>query len=546
MNSKLGYGLAACVMILFVAPVAVADSTALGFDALGSGFDYSQNTYSLGWKFTVNKDISVTALGFYDDLKNGLTQNHDVGIYDMSCQLVASTTVTPADALTGFFRFHPIEPVNLQAGTDYYIAAVTGDENYAVNVTTLNVDPAINFIGFSIFGATQTTNELKCPNGSQSANFNGDFGPSFQFRDADDENPDDANKRGTGISLFCNRRGVNLETAVCSASVADRGAPPRSLPTGAINFVATDGFSPGTAQCSIQQTAYSPGIGACEVTFSVPSGFPIGAKFPIDASYVGDANFKTSATSHKLIIPACVSTAEKPCPNAIGLSFEGYPKLLQNKIAALLSCGSGKSDSRLQGIGIMAEDEIPAGGVCSVKGSVSVSVKNLFGSLNFEEAVTIGEQISDQEAQKDTLLYYIKQAHKLETEERWKIMRETQEAIFKIQQEVNKNRIPISNPKGNPWEEFIKSKVSGSAILSANNAAPAIDKSRKSKPISVDVKRDRQKRVNFKLSKRMKNLAAVFKRAGMTTLRLDISLTAKQKNRQGAAKATDTVDVAIE
>lgn len=159
-----------------------AQEDALNFTSLGSGSNFQQGSYSLGWSFTTLQSVSVSALGFYDDLKNGLTQNHDVGIYDAhDCTLLASTTVRPSDPLSGFFRFRQITPVTLAADRTYYIAAVTGSEPYAIAVSSLQVSSSISFIGFSIFGNTQSTSTLQCPNGVQSPGFNGDFGPSFQI-----------------------------------------------------------------------------------------------------------------------------------------------------------------------------------------------------------------------------------------------------------------------------------------------------------------------------------------------------------------------------
>lgn len=156
---------------------------ALDFTSLGStGFDYTQGSYTLGWRFTAKTNARVIALGFYDDLKNGLTQSHPVGIYDVQTRaLVASTIVLPSDPLTGFFRYHSITPVTLVAGRDYYAMALTLTEHYAVHVATLNVSPQITFVGF---GGTnpadyqQTT--LRYPDQDQDLpGFHGDFGPSF-------------------------------------------------------------------------------------------------------------------------------------------------------------------------------------------------------------------------------------------------------------------------------------------------------------------------------------------------------------------------------
>ena len=45
--------------------------------------DYSfGDTYSVGFDFSTNAPVTINKLGFYDDGKNGLSANHDVGIFD--------------------------------------------------------------------------------------------------------------------------------------------------------------------------------------------------------------------------------------------------------------------------------------------------------------------------------------------------------------------------------------------------------------------------------------------------------------------------------
>ena len=52
---------------------------------------YSQD-HSLGYKFSVNSDIDVTALGFFDYNNDGLAYSHEVGIWDAAATLLASVT----------------------------------------------------------------------------------------------------------------------------------------------------------------------------------------------------------------------------------------------------------------------------------------------------------------------------------------------------------------------------------------------------------------------------------------------------------------------
>ena len=172
------------VSVVFLACFSVAnaaDTPALDITGLGSGFDYTQGTYSLGWSFMANKDLNITALGFYDDLKDGITGNHDVGIYDMATQtLLVQTTVVPSDPLTGFFRYHTLAtPFVLPGGKTYVIQAVTLTDHYALLPNTV-VDPAITFMGFAAYGSSGSpqSTTLHYPDGTNPT-YVGDFGPSF-------------------------------------------------------------------------------------------------------------------------------------------------------------------------------------------------------------------------------------------------------------------------------------------------------------------------------------------------------------------------------
>ena len=120
--------------------------------------------------------------------------------------------------------------------------------------------------------------------------------------------PINTTKRPTAISLFCNRTGVGLSVADCAVTVGDAGAPPRSAPTGLVNFVASNGFFPSAASCYLIQTPYSPGVVSCKAEFAVPLNFPIGIAFPIDATYEGDSVFASATTSHATIQAGCIGT----------------------------------------------------------------------------------------------------------------------------------------------------------------------------------------------------------------------------------------------
>ena len=158
-------------------------ATALEFASLGTGLDNDGSVFEQGWRFTANRALSVTALGFYDQSKDGLSTSHRVGIFDVANRLlVGSTTVLRADPLTGYFRFHTLSaPFALTPGRDYYIVAVlnSGADGYATGVTP-TVNTAITFRSSATNMTGVGSGALIYPDSTTSFT-NGNFGPTFRF-----------------------------------------------------------------------------------------------------------------------------------------------------------------------------------------------------------------------------------------------------------------------------------------------------------------------------------------------------------------------------
>jgi hypothetical protein len=131
-------------LLALTAAPARADFAAVEFK--NSTIDFTDQSWSLGFKFYTNTKLVVTALGFYDDQGNGLTQSHPVGIFKEDGTLVGSATVTTSDALDGHFRYHAIPGLVLDAHQYYRIAAVTGSENYTWAPTGFHTDPRITYV----------------------------------------------------------------------------------------------------------------------------------------------------------------------------------------------------------------------------------------------------------------------------------------------------------------------------------------------------------------------------------------------------------------
>jgi hypothetical protein len=119
---------AGAILVAAVGHAAHADTPALTF-AGGSGTvgHAGNSATTLGWAFEIDSNLSVTALGYYDDLGDGLAEVHDVGIFDASGTLLASATV-PAGSLAALIdtvRYTGIAPLVLAPGR-YTIGATIG------------------------------------------------------------------------------------------------------------------------------------------------------------------------------------------------------------------------------------------------------------------------------------------------------------------------------------------------------------------------------------------------------------------------------------
>jgi hypothetical protein len=162
----------------FLAGPMAANAVSVPVLSVSGGTDATAGNYSLGFQFVANQTILLTEMGFYDDLGNGLTQSHLVGLFNAAGVLLTSGTVTGADPLTGLFRYTDVPDIVLQAGSTYFAMAVSGLENYNLE-STIVVDPAITFVGGAYNNATVGSGILASPDSFNG--INSYFGPNFKF-----------------------------------------------------------------------------------------------------------------------------------------------------------------------------------------------------------------------------------------------------------------------------------------------------------------------------------------------------------------------------
>jgi Domain of unknown function (DUF4082)/PEP-CTERM motif len=140
--------------------------------------------FTLGYEFTTTVPLEINALGYWND---GLPNNHEVGLWGISGNLLASTNVLATDGITDGFRWQSISGFSLNPGTYVIGGEFLGQSNtnpflgvgdpfptQAQGVTSIPgytwitdlqlVGPGLNF-------PTHSTNGFYGDNGILAANF---------------------------------------------------------------------------------------------------------------------------------------------------------------------------------------------------------------------------------------------------------------------------------------------------------------------------------------------------------------------------------------
>jgi Domain of unknown function (DUF4082)/PEP-CTERM motif len=104
----------------FAAPVVTLSSP---------GAEYNGGSYTLGFEFSVNSaGLAIDKLGVYDNLGDGLASSAQIGLWDISGNLLTFVTIGAGlGTLDNLFRFQSIIPYSLTAGQHYVVGAFTTD-----------------------------------------------------------------------------------------------------------------------------------------------------------------------------------------------------------------------------------------------------------------------------------------------------------------------------------------------------------------------------------------------------------------------------------
>lgn len=170
-------------LIVGTARQAKANSS-LGVDFLSTPTDFGESVWNLGFEFQANIAATVTALGNVDLTGTGYGQPQQIGLWDASGNLLASTFVDNSDPLTStYWRFNAITPVTLVAGA-FYVVGGQGGADYA-GETPVTVNPYITYISdlYTYNGSTANTPlvEPTLSEGLTSPTSAGWFGGNIEF-----------------------------------------------------------------------------------------------------------------------------------------------------------------------------------------------------------------------------------------------------------------------------------------------------------------------------------------------------------------------------
>ena len=151
MRTRFFRSLATLVLVLATATVSRASTLAL--DVTSSAQVFAPGVFdNIGWQFSVNAPITADGLGLFDVDPAGLSESHQVGLWDNSGNLLASATVTSGSTFiasassAGDWLFADIAPIVLVPGNYVTGAFFASNADSVMGNTTITTVPQISFL----------------------------------------------------------------------------------------------------------------------------------------------------------------------------------------------------------------------------------------------------------------------------------------------------------------------------------------------------------------------------------------------------------------
>jgi hypothetical protein len=106
-----------------------------------SPFDFANGFGTIGWSFTVNQPVTISALGTYDAGGDGLINATNVGLWKADGTLITEAIVPAGTVgmLDGMFRFTAVNLVNLEQGVEYVVASFGSGLNDLASSFSTNI-----------------------------------------------------------------------------------------------------------------------------------------------------------------------------------------------------------------------------------------------------------------------------------------------------------------------------------------------------------------------------------------------------------------------
>ena len=169
-----------CVSATSVAWGNGATTAAISVTSMDKSLDLPEGT--VGWGFTVDRGVAVTALGVWDKDDDGLAVSHDVGIWSVTGPVLKVSAAVPSGTtgtlINGFRYVTLATPVPLGPG-DYRTGAWYGTDSdfYGYDALGLSLAPGLSSF-VSRCRAASASSSLAYPSEVDGGAI-GRFGPNF-------------------------------------------------------------------------------------------------------------------------------------------------------------------------------------------------------------------------------------------------------------------------------------------------------------------------------------------------------------------------------